>query len=505
MICRSHPISEFVKLFIVPIMYFEVLTASAGLSPWSMGLGLMAELFYNKLTFSSPLGPAFPILKIEDEKPLVPVVWVSLLSVAFSSPTPAQPDSLAERQLLNLPSKITDQSQIESLAAGLESDAAILGAAASVVIDIVVAIVPSPAPKSIPDVISSVASIGAAHPTDFVIGALDLILDGLAPSDISNLLDAEGSEENSSNNDNLISPSLAAYPSKSAGDATYSLDETGLRSAIYIPRNFTYGRIPDAVLVPETGALAGGNFGPNIGKKFEGSDYADPVYLNIPGKQLADVQIEAEYVAYAVSYISAISNNKKVSQEYNSTFVATLRNAGRSSAYVPTTSVHSIFDEIIQPQENTGASAYVLDESNVGVSNTELQNACTIAQLGGTLYTHEGVLYNALAFALAKDALAHAGPGDLSRIDVVAGCQKIVTSGSSDADVLATEAIMVELIVRSIDLPDQAVHRAFYYKLCSEGCSCVNEDLQLGIWRYAVEMQLFRPAPNACQNVQDLL
>jgi hypothetical protein len=101
--------------------------------------------------------------------------------------------------------------------------------------------------------------------------------------------------------------------------------------------------------------------------------------------------------------------------------------------------VHSIFDEIIQPQENTGASAYVLDESNVGVSNTELQNACTIAQPGGTLYTHEGVLYNALAFALAKDALTHAGPGDLS--------------GLSVADVLATEAIMVELMLGALTYP----------------------------------------------------
>ena len=129
-----------------------------------------------------------------------------------------------------------------------------------------------------------------------------------------------------------------------------------------------------------------------------------------------------------------------IQQVYNSTFVATLRNAGGSSAYVPTTSVYSIFDEIVQPQEGTGASAYVLDARGVGVSNTELQNACTVFQPGGTLYTHEGVLYNALAFALAKDALTHPGPGQLSRINVTAECQKIAADGLSLADVLATEA-----------------------------------------------------------------
>ncbi|KUJ24325.1 alpha/beta-hydrolase [Mollisia scopiformis] len=440
----------------------------------------------------------------------------TLTQVVLSNPTPTQPERLAERQLLDLPSKITDQSQIESIAAGLESDAAILGAAASILIDVLEAIVPSPVPAAIPDAISSVASVYAAHPTDFVVNALDFILDGLVPSDITNLVTTEGSEENSSSNNNPLSPSPAVYPQKSAGDAPYSLDENSLRSAIYIPSNFTYGEIPAVLLVSGTGALAGGNFGPNFGKEFQGSDYADPVYINIPGKQLADLQIEAEYVAYAVNYISAISDNKNVSvlswsagssisqwavtywpstrsvisdfipisgdlhgtetayflcpgfprlpcapailqQEYNSTFVATLRNAGGSSAYVPTTSVYSIFDEIIQPQENTGASAYVFDERKVGVSNTELQNACTVAQPGGTLYTHEGVLYNALAFALAKDALIHDGPGDLSRVDVVAECQKIVISGLSLTDVLATEAIVVELVFGALTYPDKVL------------------------------------------------
>jgi hypothetical protein len=95
----------------------------------------------------------------------------------------------------------------------------------------------------------------------------------------------------------------------------------------------------------------------------------------------------------------------------------------------------------VQPQEGDGASAFILDRHNVGVTNVELQNVCTVAQPGGTLYDHEGVLYNALAFALARDALTHDGHANLSRIDVVSECQKIVPDGLSLTDILATEGI----------------------------------------------------------------
>lgn len=66
------------------------------------------------------------------------------------------------------------------------------------------------------------------------------------------------------------------------------------------------------------------------------------------------------------------------------------------------------------------------------------------------LYTHEGVLQNALAFTLAKDALTLDGFGYLSRIDVASGYQKIIMSGVSVADVLATKAIVVELVLGAL-------------------------------------------------------
>lgn len=146
---------------------------------------------------------------------------------------------------------------------------------------------------------------------------------------------------------------------------------------------------------------------PNYGKLLTQQKVADPVYVNLPGENLADIQVAAEYAAYAVNYISGISNGTNVStiswsagsldgqwavkywpstqskisdriaispdyhgtieaqalcpgsvtpgctpaiaqQNYNSTFIRTLRNNGGDSAYVPTTNVYSIFDEIVE-------------------------------------------------------------------------------------------------------------------------------------------------------------
>ena len=236
-----------------------------------------------------------------------------LIATALSSPTPTEPERLSKRQLLSIPSQITSESQIESIAAGLEEDAAVLSAGASILLDILGAIVPSPTPASIPDALSSVASVYAAHPTDFVVSALDLVLDGLTPNDIVDLALGESPIENSSNNLNPISPNPPIYPKKSESDAPYSVDENTLRSAIYIPLDFTYGKVPPVLLIPGTGATSGENFAPNFAKEFAGSDYADPVYVNIPGYQLADIQINSEYVAYAINYISAISGQMNVS------------------------------------------------------------------------------------------------------------------------------------------------------------------------------------------------
>lgn len=427
----------------------------------------------------------------------------ALLAAVWASPTPVKHEARAN----GIPSQITSAPQFDSVVSGLLADASELALGASVIVDLLAAIIPGPTPASIAAEISSVAAAYSAHPTTFLESVFDLIEGSLVPTDLVDVVLGDSPFENSSNN---INPPVAGiFPKKSQNDAPYSVSESSLRGAIYIPPGFTYGKVRPLILIPGTGVTGGENFAPNFGKLFAGSSYADPVYLNIPGNQLNDIQVNSEYVAYAINYISTLIGGKNVSalswsqgsvdagwafqywpstrnvvsdlinisgdyhgtvlaylicpgfpqipcapsiiqQEYNSTFIQTLRNGGGSSAYVPTTTVYSIFDEIVQPQEGTGASSYLLDARGVGVSNTELQSVCP-AQPAGTLYSHEGVLYNSVAVALAVDALTHDGPADINRLDLGTLCQEVAANGLSLTDVLATEGTIPIALINILE------------------------------------------------------
>lgn len=285
---------------------------------------------------------------------------------------------------------------------------------------------------------------------------------------------------NSSANKNTVNPTTPVYPQKAAGDAPYSVDENTLRSALYIPPTFQYGKTgkQSVLMVPGTSLPGGIAYANAFGKLLAASSYADPVWLNIPGYGLGDAQVNGEYVAYAMNYLSGVSGQKNISvvswsqggintqwglkywpstrsivtdfvalapdfrgtteadlvcsgltlalctpsikqQRDKSNFISVFRSNGGDSAYVPTTTFYSATDEIVQPQIGTGASSYLLDARNVGVSNNQVQELCA-----GTIQVvlHEGVLYNAVAWALLEDALTHDGPGDRSRLNLKSIC-----------------------------------------------------------------------------------
>jgi len=358
--------------------------------------------------------------------------------------------------------------------------------------------VPTATPTSIPEATSILSSIFSAAPTDLYDNIIELVANDFSPGNLGQVETTYSAGCNSMTNSNPRNPSDTIYPKKSSQDAPYSLTEQQLREVIYIPSTFTYGQIPPLVMVPGTGSTGCLTFGANFIPQFTGSSFADPVWLNIPGFLLGDAQVNAEYVAYAINYISGISNNVNVSviawsqgnldtqwalkywpstrnitsdfisispdfhgtelayitcpefpklpcapsviqQAYNSNFVTTIRENGGDSAYVPTTTIYSgFYDEIVEPQQGTGASAYINDARNVGVTNNEAQIVCN-GQLAGGFYTHEGMLYNPLAYALAVDALQNPGPGEPSRLNLPSVCSEIVSPGLSLADVLATE------------------------------------------------------------------
>jgi hypothetical protein len=286
------------------------------------------------------------------------------------------------------------------------------------------------------------------------------------------------------------------------GNAPFSVSEQQLLSNIYIPSEFT-GKKQPIIFVPGTGSIGSTTFQPNIGKLLSGSSYGDPVYLQIPDNLLDDIQTNAEYVAYAVQYMYQRTGRKPAvvtwsqgslvsqwafkywkttpkmvtdlisispdfhgtflalllcpgftsgnafacvpsvfQQTYDSNFVTTLRSNGGDSAYVPTTTVYTAVDEIVEPQQGTAASGFINDARGVGVSNTFLQGACLGLPAGG-LYGHAGVLFNPTAYALVIDALTHDGPGNFDRVS--ASCADIVAPGLGMEDVTATEALIPEV------------------------------------------------------------
>ncbi|KZL83078.1 lipase b precursor [Colletotrichum incanum] len=326
----------------------------------------------------------------------------------------------------------------------------------------------------------------------------------------------------STKNNNPRNPDVPIWPRKDAADAPYSLSETQLRQAIFIPQTFTYGQKPPVIFVPGTGVYGGETFSPNLLKVLSNVPYADPVWLNIPGALLGDAQVNSEYVAYAINYINGISNKTSsiiswsqggldtqwaftfwpstrsvvsnffpvspdfhgtvlanvlclspgngalnapcdpsvIQQQYTSVFVNTLRARGGADAYVPTTTFYSAFlDEVVEPQQGIAASAYLNDARNVGVTNIEVQSVCP-GRPAGSIYGHATMLFNPLTAALIKDVLQRGkGPAKVSNIDLDNICKDIIAPGLSLKDGIATAGSIVAAAVRLL---------AYYPKLIVE-------------------------------------
>ncbi|SCN92987.1 unnamed protein product [Fusarium fujikuroi] len=345
---------------------------------------------------------------------------------------------------------------------------------------------PTEKPKSVADASSITERVAKSEPDNIVEYSARLIANGIVSESTDDLLSYAqglGSAENGNDNQNP-DPPKSIYPKAASCDAPYTVSEDKLRSAIYIPDTFTYGEKLPVILFPGTGSTGWTAFRGSFIPLLTGVDWADPVWVNVPGLLLDDAQINTEYAAYALNYIASLSKRSAfkywpstrkvtadhvavsadykgtilanfvdvsgitnapsvVQQEAGSNFIKTLRADGGDSGYVPTTSLYSSFlDEIVQPQEGTGASAYLLDERSVGVTNAEVQKVCA-GKPGGSFYTHESMLINPLSFALAKDALIHDGPGKISRLDLGAICASSLAPGLGLEDLLITENSIV--------------------------------------------------------------
>lgn len=360
-----------------------------------------------------------------------------------------------------------------------------------------------PAVSSVPAAISAVQSIYSNDVGNIVVASQDTIQKSLASKSVLDVLNGYSNNSiDSTNNTGNPAPSQTIYPSKSPNDAPYSVSQQDLQDAIYIPSSFSYGKNgkKPVILIPGTAVPAGITYYFSFENLAQAAPSADVCWVNIPGASLGDAQVNSEYVAYAMNYISAISSGANVSiiswsqggldtqwalkywpstqsvledfiaispdfhgtteadflcpgldklactpsiwqQRYDANFVSALRKNGGDSAYVPTTSIYSSSDQIVQPQSGTNASAYMLDTRGVGVTNNELQTVCA-GQPAGGIYSHEGVLYNSLAWALAVDALNNPGPGEPSRLNLTQVCSELIAPELNLEDVLGTEGLL---------------------------------------------------------------
>lgn len=352
-------------------------------------------------------------------------------------------------------------------------------------------------------------------PEDLIRYASHLADGGVLTLDVVSLLD--GLEDSQINKPaSNPAPPTPLYPSH-PGDAPYSVPEETLRSSLYIPDTFQYGAngtFP-VLLVPGTGGPTGTTYHYNFGHLAKAVPNADVAWVNIPGLTLEDAQVNAEFVAYAIHYLSAVSGDSPLAviswsqggpdtqwalkywpstralvsdfvpispdfhgtllrdalcplldpvlcdpsvwqQGWDSAFTKALRADDGDSAYVPTTSVYSLTDQIVQPQGGPNASAILGDVRRVGVTNALVQEVCP-GQPAGTVYTHEGVLYNPLAWALAADALTHDGPGDLSRINLDVVCAQFAAPQLQLDDVLGSEAALVIALTHFVIHPHKVV------------------------------------------------
>lgn len=216
-----------------------------------------------------------------------------LASLALAAPAPipipvAEPKFLSPRDTPTIPSQITTSSQIADLAAGLEQQLWATSQAPIVLSQLISAIVPNPSPLTIADYATRLKEFYTTNHASITESALNLLLTGLTPKNIISYF--EVLPQSNSLNVNLRIPWPPIYPRAESSDPKFSILEAQLKAAIYIPPEFTYGKKPPVILVPGTASKAGNAFGPNVGKLLKGKDWADVVYLNIPGFNLGDIQ-----------------------------------------------------------------------------------------------------------------------------------------------------------------------------------------------------------------------
>ncbi|EKG09304.1 hypothetical protein MPH_13679, partial [Macrophomina phaseolina MS6] len=122
-------------------------------------------------------------------------------------------------------------SLMSSVGTELDDVSAVFGALLSEIS----AATPTATPTATSDVMSAIAGIFSANPTNIAQNAIQLIQNGLVPARLEGVIDGFSDESNSDDNVNSSPPGGPLYPQASDEDPSYEISESRLRGAINIP------------------------------------------------------------------------------------------------------------------------------------------------------------------------------------------------------------------------------------------------------------------------------
>ncbi|KAK0534886.1 hypothetical protein OC834_001733 [Tilletia horrida] len=284
------------------------------------------------------------------------------------------------------------------------------------------------------------------------------------------------------------------------------------------------------LLVPGTGNTGSESFDSNYVILTRNLGY-QPCYISPPPFMLNDSQINAEYVVNAVSRLNAASGKKipvlgwsqgnliiqwaltffpstvgKVDrfvsfagdfrgtvlaylldaqplgiapsiwqQSTLSAYLTALRNAGGLTAKVPTTSIYSVTDEIVQPQIGGPAieSSYLFGSL---ATNVKVQDYCPLL-----LVEHSQELFNAFTYAVAKAALqSPTGKAEAGSF-TSASCSLGFPPGLGLGDQLVAPTIIVQAATHIIAgprvpcEPPLLPYAAKYYPFTTQACNPLSQ------------------------------
>ncbi|WAQ81782.1 hypothetical protein PtA15_2A94 [Puccinia triticina] len=224
---------------------------------------------------------------------------------------------------------------------------------------------------------------------------------------------------------------VGSLPGRTSGDAPWSQGEASYQKSIGCPLGLKNRARGIVLLVPGTGGDASEAYKSSPYYQGLPSQGFDLCWVNIPNYSLGDMQLAAEFVAYAIKFlapkstasggkINIVSFSQGGPNGSNYMKAANSLKDKQSPAYahIPTTIIYTTTDEIVTPQVGPNASSQL-----IGASRISIQEICGILNNPG----HFFILGDVGVYGIALDALLKGHPAQASTVDR-SYCTKTVQS-----------------------------------------------------------------------------